>query len=139
MRLFNGDNNKIMKKLELKHLAAYLPYGLKCEVKDQGIITHATLNGLYENGSCVFYDLVESEKGFKSVKPILIPLTDLYNKNGFSVSKMITHGYHNTFWSKEKFSVRHVYYHDLLILLERHFDVFGLIDGGLAINKNNID
>lgn len=87
----------------------------------------------------VFVGGLKSFYNGKGMKPILRPLSDLYNTDGFSLSKMISHGYHNTFWSKEKFSVNHIYYHDLLILLEWHFDVFGLIDAGLAIDINTLN
>lgn len=68
-------------------------------------------------------------------KLLLLPLSELFTTADFSVSNLITHGYHNEFWSPEKFSVKHLYQNDLEILLENHFDVFGLIDKGLAINK----
>ena len=48
-------------KLELKHLAPYLPYNLICEVKDQGKTKHAKLSGAYIDNSCAFFDTVESE------------------------------------------------------------------------------
>ncbi|AMR34158.1 hypothetical protein A0256_23255 [Mucilaginibacter sp. PAMC 26640] len=126
-------------KLELKHLSPYLPYGLKVIpnefLKHQTCVLGIQLDPL--NIEIVRYgEIRESKVALKNIKPVLKPLSDLYNTDGFSLSKMISHGYHNSFWSKEKFSVKHVYYHDLLILLEHHFDVFGLIDSGLAIDVN---
>ncbi len=164
-------------KIELKHLAPYLPYGLK--VQYEGIINGKEISqydkdfrknnpsnddwlfdykpiteikglkiaeikelklykgywkiyaGVYRGGLKSFYNGI----GFK---PLLRPLSGLYKTDGFSLSKMITHGYHNSFWGKEKFSVNHLYYHDLLILLEWHFDVYGLIEQGLAIDINTL-
>jgi hypothetical protein len=128
-------------KVELKHLSAYLPYDLK--FLNTNTNNRYDILGLYDDSVSLYSETQPTEtlyfiSGWDCLKPILRPLTDLYNTDGFSLSKMISHGYHNTFWSTEKFSVNHVYYHDLLILLEHHFDVFGLIDAGLAIDINTI-
>lgn len=66
-----------MKQLTLQHLAAYLPYGLQCEVVDNGTEKISTLTGLYSDGECVFADIVESEQGFEHVTPLLRPLDQL--------------------------------------------------------------
>jgi hypothetical protein len=60
-----------MKEITLKEWSAYLPYGLICEVKDQGEIKTDTLSGVYDNKELVFHNIVESHQGFESVKPIL--------------------------------------------------------------------
>lgn len=65
-------------KLELKHLAPYLQHNLKCQVTDKRKRKIATLGGLYNDGNCVFHDTIESEKGFKRIKPLLLPLSALY-------------------------------------------------------------
>ena len=63
---------------KLKIYSAYLPYELKCEVINSGKEKEiGTLMGVYDDGSCVFGDIVESSKGFESVKPILFSLEDL--------------------------------------------------------------
>lgn len=64
-------------KLSAKDIAPYLPYELKCKVTDRRKTVIATLGGLYSDGNCVFHDIVESEKGFSKIKPILRPMTDL--------------------------------------------------------------
>lgn len=60
-----------MKHSKLQQLASYLPYKLNCIVDGQH---RAELNSVYSDGTCTFHDLVESAKGFKSIKPILKPL-----------------------------------------------------------------
>lgn len=55
----------------------YLGTGLQCSVLDKGQEKTATLNGIYDNGECVFYDLVESQKGFDKIIPHLRPMSDL--------------------------------------------------------------
>lgn len=67
-------------ELELKHLAPYLPYNLKCQVADMRKKKIATLGGLYNDGNCVFHDTIESEKGFKRIKPLLFPMSSLYTE-----------------------------------------------------------
>ena len=64
-----------MKEITLKEWSAYLPYGLICEVKDQGGIETDTLSGVYDNKELVFHNIVESHQGFESVKPILYDLS----------------------------------------------------------------
>ena len=64
-----------MKEITLKEWSAYLPYGLICEVKDQGRIKIDTLFGVYDNKGLVFHNIVESHQGFESVKPILYDLS----------------------------------------------------------------
>lgn len=64
-------------KLELKHIVPYLPYGLKCRVKDKGKTKFSELSGIYNDCSCVFFDIIEIQQGFSEVKPILRPLSDL--------------------------------------------------------------
>lgn len=67
-----------MSNLKLSHLGRRLPHGLWCEVTESnGQIIHAELTSLYKDSfQCGFAGLVESEKGFKSVKPILRPWSD---------------------------------------------------------------
>lgn len=117
-------------KLELKHLAPYLPYGLVCELKDQGKTTRAKLSGAYIDNSYAFFDTVESEHGYDSIKPVLKPMKDadeflqkeygVFAYNGFS-----------------KFSLNNSPFGAVQVLLKHHFDVFGLIPKGLAIDMND--
>jgi hypothetical protein len=75
-------------------------------------------------------------------KPILRPLSQLtqeieHNGEKFvPAGKMITHGFHNSFWYElDKFDYRYLYAMDLEKLLEWHFDIYGLIENNLAIEK----
>lgn len=58
-------------------LAFSLPFKLVCQVTDKGETKFSELSGVYFDGSAVFCDIVESDKGFSSVKPVLRPLSDL--------------------------------------------------------------
>ena len=78
-----------MKEITLKEWSAYLPYGLICEVKDQGRIEIDTLFGVYDNKGLVFHNIVESHQGFESVKPILYDLSWLTREIEFGGEKFI--------------------------------------------------
>ena len=123
-------------KIELKHLAAYLPYKLSCLVSDKGQMKIAELHSVYSDLSCTFYDIVESQQGFEFFKPILIPLSDLKKySNGIMHLGYRTdeNNFHNLI-SDIKNGIAE--YKLMQMCFEEHIDVFGLIDAGYAINKN---
>jgi hypothetical protein len=142
-------------KLEQKHLAPYLPYGLKIKVIDTNfykydVMTLCDKSGLSNIG---LSDLLDEPQDFK---PILHPLSDL--KKGFhkdfdevlfddnnyvytdelgikatpSIELFIGDGCNNTIIFD---SVIEIYY----LLLKHHFDVFRLIQKGLAIDINTLN
>ena len=126
-------------KLELKHLAPYLPYDLECKVWKPAHIHNnkvVKLVGLI-NKDCGCF--TQNNYYYDEFKPILRPLSDLTKVNGFSLSDMISHGYHNPFWLPENFNVIYLMHLDFEKLVSWHFDVFGLIEKGLAIDINTIE
>ena len=126
-------------KLELKHLAPYLPYGLKCELLNYKCDyigeKYGTINGFYYLGGEVHYTFKDRSTAGKTrnlIKPILRPLSDL--TKGYLMS--ISYGtFINVRNDLEKGQVK---YKNMVFLLEKHFDVFGLIEKGLAIDKNKL-
>ena len=66
-----------MDKLELKHLAPYLPYGLKMILEKSGDIRE--LNGLFiDLGELRFhFNVINRGQRLWNYKPILRPLSDL--------------------------------------------------------------
>ena len=112
-------------ELELKHLAPYLPYDLGIEP-----IYKSTFMGGYNqkvlDTSILFnYELEE-------IKPILRPLSDLTTED---VSQSLLDRIKNSSSRDLKESLS---YNSVSYLLEKHFDVFGLIEEGLAININTL-
>jgi len=124
-------------KLELKHLKGYFGTGLKVELEEQGIevLTIRLLNSCSIDG----------------IKPILRPLSDLTKEIEVNGEKFVPMNFINelafvnilgysdfedlikplginecSFWQIEKLS-------------EWHFDVFGLIEKGLAIDFNTLN
>jgi len=135
-------------KLELKHLAPYLPYQLK--MVDETMIHD-------ELWYCNKYDVVlytsEYEVGYGHYdyealehKPILRPLSDLtkeieHNEEKFvPTDKLAIHLFDDTTASCIiSGNINGIPYWVMEKLFEWHFDVFRLIDEGLAININKLN
>ncbi len=67
--------NELKEKINL-----YLPHKLNCMVYDVNKSIDGEkglLGGVYYNGSCVFHNLIESEVGFKQIKPLVRKLSSL--------------------------------------------------------------
>lgn len=129
-----------MKKLELKHLAPYLPYGLKilCDYGSNELLIQ-TLTGCHSDDTIFDNDGEDFE--LSEIKPILRPLSDLEkdeynfiyeNETDYDSTKdwinmdaesRLTSKYSYEFWQE---------------LFHYHFDVFGLIEQGLAIDINTL-
>jgi len=142
-----------MSKLELKHLAGYLPYGLK------GI---NEMHGFKTDIKCIQTDgdIVHSfgKSPIRFIKPILRPLSYLnkeievneekfvpidrlfgsaYRIQGFKHYLNIFNGGFELTMTKENRTI----YADFNMyqkLFEWHFDIYGLIEKGLAIDINTI-
>lgn len=131
-------------ELETKHIAPYLPYKLKCQVKDLGKTIVAELHSVYADGTCTFCDTIESEKGFDYVKPILQPLSndnfdyDIFLMDNFPKEQWADA--YNDIMAGIGFGVQveQIPYVLFEFLLKNHIDVFGLIEKGLAIDINTL-
>lgn len=123
--------------LELKHIAPYLPYGLTAQFTTKDSV-----------GKHQVYEMKASNIEYvaHSCKPILRPLSDLtkeiehngerlvpLNKMGWSENK------HKTFFEIFGNRITDIPYSDIEFLFSLHFDVFGLIEKGLAININDLN
>jgi len=131
-------------KLELKHLAPYLPYGLKC--KSTTILFGEEDNGIYEMG------LISMRGVLKGTgKPILRPLSDLtkeiaddfynytepYDSFEVRVNGMtIVYRYNNKDSWREVDMSKGVSNIDKMN--KHHLDYRKLIEKGLAIDINTI-
>lgn len=143
-------------KLELKHLAPYLPYGLKMEIQD-------FYNGKKEiarfTGSHIGFSW--DENTFINCKPILRPLSDLNNEiehngerfiplieintqsNEFGLTYYVDDLSDGLYLMVKQDKNIHINYlvipmEVMNLLFEWHFDVFGLIEQGLAIDINTL-
>jgi hypothetical protein len=118
-----------MKKLELKHLASYLPYGLKFKDSYADDVSIYTLSS---------NQLSHWESGhIKPFLPILRPLSQLTQEiehNGERFVPMDLLAEDSCFYFDNKFVLAQPYW-VIEKLLEWHFDIYGLIDNNLAIQK----
>ena len=143
-----------MKKIELEHLAPYLPHGLKT------IVNHNPYTiTVDENGDDTIQLIDVLECGYK---PLLRPLSDLtkeieVNREKFvpieQIKKILIGidgssggfyylGYkyytHNFSYYNETCATLALPYHIIQKLIKWHFDVFNLIQRELAIDTNTI-
>ena len=146
---FNTANSNAM--LSAVHLAPYLPYGLKLQyvvrekVEKTGIMKKIIHNEDETNPTKVSIDWNDAEHIWM-FKPILRPLSDLTKEIEHNGGKFVPIDYNAFRESKEhliefqnKFAhYKSVKYGIIERLLEWHFDVFGLIDSGLAIDINTL-
>jgi hypothetical protein len=129
-------------KLEIKHLLPYLPYDLKVFVGS----TQRELTAISLDSNFVFVTLYKGSRekvmiGINQLKPLLKPLSKFtiedYNEIKLSFNNWNTI-YEDFFdqWFEEKVNL-----HSLILMcpnnviqyfFENHYDVFSLIDAGLA-------
>lgn len=139
-------------KLELKHLAPYLPYGLQGilfdEEREVTEIVTIELVHIPDELTIISSD-GQWDINLEDFKPLLIPLSEIQNEKYINLFFQkddfldeVTNS-DNQFESAYDFVNRfkitdndYCYPYDFFSLLfENHFDVFGLIPTGLAINK----
>ena len=155
-------------KLEIKHLAPYLPYGLKAKFQAKNKKTCrkyviGTISVMYSDCSICCYDTVNATPD--NFKPILRPLSDLTKEieiNGekfVPIVELAKIAYPDLVWEFDRtraisewkkkpayfFFQKNSFFACLFNnaipnqivlfnkLFEWHFDVFGLIDQGLAL------
>lgn len=122
-------------KLELKNLSAYLPYDLKVLVHGDFEMTMTYKRHIkpYDVESISLEGVLED--GY--VKPILRPLSDLFQDtetfNFIDVSKTLK--VQQLIDYIESGLIESVF---LYVLLEKHYDVFGLINAKLAVDINTL-
>jgi len=133
--------NKEIMKLELKHLAPYLPYGLK-------VLSYQRVKSLRSLSSDTLYLYGNVLKGYtyKECKPILRPLSDLTKDNVaefYQLDSIDLELIDIDEWTEElihminagdKFQLR-----QFNLLFSWHFDIFNLIPQGLAIDINTLN
>ena len=146
-----------MEKLELKHVAPYLPYGLAficfdVESKEFEELPLVSINLANEELEIGGMDIPIDELPYPiglEIKPILRPLSDLTKEievNGEKFVPRVKMGLihdvsgNNIFNYRtgERINILSLPYYKIEYLFEWHFDVFGLIEQGLAIDINTL-
>jgi hypothetical protein len=126
-------------KLELKHLAGYLPYDLKIKTAF-GWATMQTLNDYCVNidfENVHYYDSLETT----DFKPILRPLSDLTKEIEVNGEKFVPKSWLgcNHIGECLGLNIATWSFRSSVKLHEWHFDLYGLIDAGLAIDINTLN
>lgn len=121
-------------KLELKHLSAYLPYGVKIKFDTTKRVKFHTMSISNINDVLIYT---------KNYKPILRPLSDLTKEitvNGETFVPLQYLSININWYGLEQWKSDHklMNVEEYNNLLSWHFDVFGLIEQGLAININTL-
>lgn len=151
-----------MDKLTLEHLAPYLPYGIRVTVgKTERNLTAISLDSPFVFVSAWKGSREKEMLSIEDIKPILRPVSDLTKEIEHNGKRFIPiewfeigddesenwfsfdHGNINLINDLNNIST-HKVYHDINFLpyavvqkiIEWHFDVFGLIEKGLAISTN---
>src|SRR5690606_13632168 len=128
-------------KLELKHLAPYLPYGLRlfhAEYKAKHILDISIKEVIYDSEMSAV-TLTAMVNGNEYLKPLLRPLSDLtkeieHNGEKFVPSELLNFDFSDL----SQLDYEYIPYNLATFLLEHHFDIFGLIENGLAIDINTL-
>ena len=142
--------NKSKPLLQAVFLAPYLPFKLKCQIKNGKQIKIDVLQAIYNNevkAECTFFNIVEAQQGFEFVKPILKPFGDLtkdvktcdeinefLEPNGLEINNFLL--------LKNSLNAVAISWEEmqnvLNILYREHYDVFGLINKRLAVSVHDV-
>lgn len=134
--------------MELKEV---LHLYLGCEVTDGEDVMTLTSVGLY--GYTAANKECKSQGIFKRIKPILRPLSDMTEEEWksiimeFSIDVVNAYNSYTRYGDKPKhvlilenrLNTNTLKFNDGMILLRKHFDLFGLIESGQAIDKTTIN
>jgi len=121
-------------KLELKHLAPYLPYDLEV-LKTNEENKKIKMRSLKKINNAIYINEIYVHT--KKFKPILRPLSDL--KSCCDIYEMIQEYASGDLRWVIVGDLGEITYSTMQLLLQHHFDVFGLISKGLAIDINTLN
>lgn len=128
-------------KLELKHLAPYLPYGLKAvdDFKKERTIDWECQS--YTNSIVGLNHVIHSQSvQVRFFKPILMPLSDLTKEIEVNGEKFVPKEYLQYNYIGESIGMNVATFSHRVVqkLLEWHFDIYGLIENDLAVDINTL-
>ena len=118
-------------KLKIEHLAPYSPYKLNYFVDfEDGDVAIYEMIGMFTDSGEIYLDGYETNLESKNCKPILRPLSDL-------TEDLLCISWIENIQDKELGA--ECPYDVWQVLFANHFDVFGLIEKGLAIDINTLN
>jgi hypothetical protein len=132
-----------MEKLELKHLAPYLPYELKVKLNSE-LYQYPTIIGMVRDTIYLNYHGKGLSFILNNVKPILRPLSDIKNfediMDEFSIRSY--EAFENHFFDRvlgrSLNCFDNVNYTIIELCFKHHLDIFDLIPKGLAISYSDV-
>lgn len=132
-----------MEKLELKHLAPYLPY----DIKIVHGVTRKNLTAVSLDSKFIFTTTYLGSRNkqmllISDIKPILRPLSDLKNFEDImdEFSEYSWEMFENAFFvlGRTLNCFDSITYTIAELCFKHHLDIFGLIDKGLAISYSDV-
>jgi len=118
-------------KLELKHLSAYFPYKVKAKFRSKNSgVEIGTISQIADNLSIVCYDTVEAYPA--KYKLLLRPISALDEKTLSDINCDLLDQINMKDFRDKHTSLHNMSYGVIQILLQYHYDIFGLIEQGLA-------
>ena len=121
-------------KLELKHIAPYFPFKMKYKnTKNDNIYTMRSLSSEINMVDFGWGDAMELQEVIPIFKP-MSELTENEAKDGHYMSGFSNYGALQILTNNPLLG----HYFMVTYLLENHYDIFGLIEKGLAIDINNL-
>jgi len=129
-------------------LSVYFPYKLRCEILDYKSDyvgeKYGTIQGMYFIQDTIYYrfkNIDYAGKNIEQFKPILKPLSNLKDEVDSLTKRasiFLQEASKLPYNSNDLLSMG-LAYNDFQILVKNHFDVFGLIDKGIAIDINTLE
>lgn len=123
-----------MNKLTIEHLSCYLPYGLKVKLEFK---PDTEIPWYYEDTEVFTMEGMMLDwygNDITEIKPYLRQLSDLTREIEHNGERFVPR--HKFIGNPLDYKILHNSYSVVQQLLKWHFDVFGLIDKGLALNIN---
>jgi hypothetical protein len=149
---------KEIDKLEVKHLSPYLTYKLKLYAGEFFVKNNldVILDRLDMTTKAIDASNLNGVWFIDQIKPILRPLSDLTKEIEVNGKKFVPYDYflndtendwfEGNIWMRylfegniDKLEIGFIPYYVIQKLLQLHFDIFGLIEKGLAISYNDIN
>jgi len=132
-----------MNELELKHIAPYLPYGIKMYFEKSGRIELLTGIQLSIHSDHYTFNFTDKwiDPNIWNYKLILRPLSDYDNINLFAVIDLncdLTNQIELESYATNKIGLSDLSYLTVELCFQNHIDIFRLIDAGLAIDINTL-
>ena len=126
-------------KLQIEHLAPYLPYNLQVKhpIENEYYTLHCNSNNYGNVGMGV---LLDKDAAFKPVLKSMVNFSEVVKeKFGEDNDKEFMYFFDDTFIDIDEIhntQIDYLVYGAIVWLLKNHYDIFGLIDAGLAHDEN---